>query len=426
MNVRLTLSDPSVKELAKASCVHEKYYDALTKLQEWNDNIRRTAVWRRRNESLLKAMRNGSAVDLAEFDGANAHQTYLGLKARYCISNNQRVQALYEEDLMLTTTELADAPRDIADSLQSAFNQYNQLVSRNVEQSLPENFLKMEFLMSLDSAYDDWRKELLKEQNVLALDQGSSLTFNELVDLVIIERARLLQEQTDNNASNSTVSSQQPLKRNISQVDEPAQPDLHKPRRSSPHNRGKHMDPHPESESEAENEVEEQISAGDGVYLSAKKETRDDNRATVENSRGDAVTAYYVEVNVQMEVVTAGRDPVNKRHSKECNPGTDGHHHIHIRDLNSEDHKRLQPNYQRYEGKLIIGPRGKAKIFKISRFGPSHRVTGRNLQIKLMQSRRKSYVVGMTFWGNGKMFVTLPAPVTSDPSGKALEFAGLQ
>ncbi|KAG9842959.1 hypothetical protein KCU98_g7707, partial [Aureobasidium melanogenum] len=106
MNVRLSLSDSSVKELARASCAHERYYDALPKLQgeanwqewsdalqhaalmagtdavlngeskhpqslegqqsttsEWNDNVRRTAIWRSRNESLLKAMRNASDVD---------------------------------------------------------------------------------------------------------------------------------------------------------------------------------------------------------------------------------------------------------------------------------------------------------------------------------------------------------------------------
>ncbi|KAG9578559.1 hypothetical protein KCU77_g13054, partial [Aureobasidium melanogenum] len=103
MNVRLSLSDPSVKELARPSCAHERYYDALPKLQgeanwqecsdalqhaalmagtdavlngeskhppsldeqqstttQWNDNIRCTAVWRSRNESLLKAMRKAS------------------------------------------------------------------------------------------------------------------------------------------------------------------------------------------------------------------------------------------------------------------------------------------------------------------------------------------------------------------------------
>ena len=224
MNVRLQLSDPAVKDLARASCPNDthslprllgeanwqQWTDALqhaalmagtdavlngeskhppsldeqTPTAEWNDNIRRITVWRRRNESLLKAMRDASAVDLTAFDGSNAHQTYLGLRSKYRISDNQRVQDLYEQHIMLPNTELADSPRDIANSLQSAFNQYNHSVARNVEQRLPENFLKMEFLMSLDEVYGDWCKTLMKEQNVLALDQGLALTFNELVDLV--------------------------------------------------------------------------------------------------------------------------------------------------------------------------------------------------------------------------------------------------
>ena len=107
---RLTLSDPLVKQLAQASCAHEKYYDVLPKLQgeanwqewsdalqhaalmagtdavlngeskhpqslegkqcttfEWNDNIKRTAIWRARNESLLKAMRGAADIDFTDF-----------------------------------------------------------------------------------------------------------------------------------------------------------------------------------------------------------------------------------------------------------------------------------------------------------------------------------------------------------------------
>lgn len=116
---RLTLSDPSVKELAQASCVHEKYYDALPKLQseanwqewsdalqhaaliagtdtvlngeskhpnslegkqcatsEWNDNIKRIAIWRARNESLLKAMRSAAGIHFSNSVASNAHDTY--------------------------------------------------------------------------------------------------------------------------------------------------------------------------------------------------------------------------------------------------------------------------------------------------------------------------------------------------------------
>lgn len=122
MNVRLTLSDPSVKELAKASCSNTHYNnlqkllgeanwqqwsDALqhaalmagtdavlngesrhpislegkqSTLAEWNENIKRTVVWRCRNESLLKAMRHSldPGVDLSQFEGLDARRTYLG------------------------------------------------------------------------------------------------------------------------------------------------------------------------------------------------------------------------------------------------------------------------------------------------------------------------------------------------------------
>lgn len=482
MSVRLSLSDPSVKELARASCLHEKYHDALPKLQgeanwqewsdalqhavllagtdtvlngesrypqslegkqstltEWNDNIRRTAIWRSRNESLLKAMRNASAVDLP--DGANAHQIYLDLKAKYFVSDNQRAQARYEEELMLTTTELADSPRDIADSLQSAFNQYNKLVGRNIEQRLPENFLKMEFLMSLDSTYGGWRKALLREQNVLALDQESTLTFNELVDLVIAERARLLQEQTKNNASEPTAS-QRPAKRHISQVDEPAQPDLYKPR-SSPYHDDHHSDDSSSDESEndddsdyeIEDEVEEQIPAGD----------QDNKCATIEVNWQDLVAARHTEVKAQQDVMTAGfKNFSNKRrrystlrgdltgewllYNKKYNTGTDGHHHIQIWDTSSEKQKRLHPRNQAYGGKLSVGLRGKAETFEIASFSPSHKVTGRRQPIILTHPKRKSRKGWMIFWGNGKMIVTVPVPVIGDPSGRliSMEFAGVQ
>lgn len=119
MNGRLTLSDPLVKELAKASCLNHTYYDNLptfgdgnwqqwsdalqhaalmagadavlngesrhpislegkqSTLAEWNENIKRTAVWRCRNECLLKAMRHSldPDLDLSEFEGLDARRT---------------------------------------------------------------------------------------------------------------------------------------------------------------------------------------------------------------------------------------------------------------------------------------------------------------------------------------------------------------
>jgi hypothetical protein len=275
MSGRLTLSDPLVKELAQASCVHEKYYDDLPKLQgegnwqewsdalqhaalmagtdavlngeskhpkslegkqsttaEWNDNIKRTAIWRSRNESLLKAMRGAADVDFDDFGASNAYDTYISLGSRYHTSDDQRAFALFSEGL-LGTCELDDSPEEIANDLQNAFNQYNQLVGDNIEQRLPENFLKMTFLDSLRFDYHDWRKALLKERDVLALGQGSALTFSELVELVVVEQTRLLHVQTKQPTPADTpapvLPPQQASKRNITQVDEPSQSYLHRP-----------------------------------------------------------------------------------------------------------------------------------------------------------------------------------------------------
>ena len=179
---RLTLSDPLIKELAQASCVHEKYYDALPKLQgeanwqewsdalqhaalmagtdavlngelrhpqslegkqcttiEWNDNIKRTAIWRSRNESLLKAMRGAADIDFTDFGALNAHDTYVCLRSRYHTSDNQRAFDLFSENLFVGY-ELDDSPAKIANELHHAFNQYNHLVGDNVQQRLPGNF----------------------------------------------------------------------------------------------------------------------------------------------------------------------------------------------------------------------------------------------------------------------------------------------
>lgn len=146
-----------------------------------------------------------------------------------------------------------------------------------------------------------------------------------------------------------------------------------------------------------------------------------------------------------MDTVTAGFDSSGKiprkyptvrgdltgewlLYSKEYNPGTGGHHRIRLWDTTPKDRKRLQPNNQHYGGRLTIGPRGKAETFEISSFLPSHHVTGRYLQINLTQAGRKSRGGEMTFWGDGKMVVTIPAPVIGDSSGKlvVLEFAGLK
>ncbi|KAG9961480.1 hypothetical protein KCU61_g5568, partial [Aureobasidium melanogenum] len=513
MNVRLSLSDPSVKELARASCAHERYYDALPKLQgevnwqkwsdalqhaalmagtdavlngesnhpqslegqqsttsEWNDNVRRTAIWRSRNESLLKAMRNASDVDLTAFDGANAHQIYLNLESQYHTSDNQKVQALYEEELMLNNTELADSPRDIANSLQRAFDQYNQFVARNIEQRLPENFLKMDFLMSLDSAYGDWRKALLKEQNVLALDQGSTLTFNELVDLVIAEHARLLQEQTRSTTRAPSTPLQQLSKRNISQVDEPAQQDVHNPRDrvyvqdqeySAQHQEfeDQHFDDSSleDSESndgsdfEAEDGIEDQISSGDQHHLSSGEQTGDDNpgyRATFDTSWQNLVVAHHDKVQGQINTVNRAlrklgdsnrqrrkRGPILEDlsgewllYSKEYNPSNAGALLFECWDITPRRQKRLHPTSKQYKGRLTIGPREQLKIIETTTFSPCPRITGLPTTVRFRQPGAKLQSGEMTFWGDGKMLAKVPASVLDHASGPEpfFNFASLQ
>ncbi|KAH0161350.1 hypothetical protein KCU67_g6374, partial [Aureobasidium melanogenum] len=517
MNVRLTLSDPSVKGLAKASCSNT-HYNNLPKLlgeanwqqwsdalqhaalmagadallngeskhppsldeqqsttAEWNDNIRRIAVWRSRNESLLKAMRkaSGPGVDLNEFGSLNAHDTYLRLKSSYHTSSSQRAFHLFHEEFIVVT-DLDDPPRDAANDFQVAFNRYNHLVGHNTEQRLPENFLKMAFLSSLDDVYDDWRKALLKEQNVLALDQGSTLTFNELVDLVITEHTRLLQERTDRHVFESTKSSQQPAKRNISKVDEPTQPDLHAPCSLPHHKNAKHTNQKCKTQNPRLRPKNWTASVQDREYLAEHPEIEnphsddsshddlgsdesDSEAEDVEHSKHvfdvnkdngswrDTALTCYKKVKAQMDTVTAGFDSSGNiprkyptvrgdltgewlLYSKEYNPGTGGHHRIRLWDTTPKDRKRLQPNNQHYGGRLTIGPRGKAETFEISSFLPSYHVTGRYLQINLTQAGRKSRGGEMTFWGDGNMVVTIPAPVIGDSSGKlvVLEFAGLK
>jgi len=279
---RLALSDPAVKKIAQASSSHN-HYNGLPKLQgeanwqewsdalqdaalmagteavlngesshpsslerkqsttaEWNDNIKRTAVWRCRNESLLKAMRNtlDFNINTDNLGASNAHQTYLGLKSRYYVSDNQKAMNLYNDELIPAVINLDDSPREIADDFQAAFDQYNHLFDHNESQRLPENFLKLEFLSSLETVYADWIKALLKEHDVLGLDQGPTLTFNELVDLVIVERGRLLQAQKD--ASAYTSASRQSAKRNISQVEDVSQPEPRAVCSLAHHQNGKH------------------------------------------------------------------------------------------------------------------------------------------------------------------------------------------
>ncbi|KAH0164011.1 hypothetical protein KCU67_g5334, partial [Aureobasidium melanogenum] len=177
----------------------------------------------------------------------------------------------------------------------------------------------MAFLYSLDDEYADWRKALLKDRNVLELDEASTLTFDELVDLTIAERSRLLQEQANNTTAAPATTIQQPLKRNISQVDEPA---------------------HSNDSSSDDSGSDENNSEAESIQQSK----------TVPESYGKwrvTSAAHHALVKAQIDVVTAGHENSgNKRqkystlrgdltgewllYNKGYNPGTGGQRHIRL------------------------------------------------------------------------------------------------
>lgn len=508
---------------------------------EWNDNIKRTAIWRSRNESLLKAMRGAADIDSNDFGASNAHDTYTSLRSKYCASENQRAFELFTQNLVVGF-ELNDSPQEIAIQLQTAFNQYNQLVGNNVEQRLPENFLKMAFLGSLNSAYGDWRKALLRERDVLALGQGSTMTFNELVNLVVVEQTQLLQQpQKDTTGPTLAPPSQQAPKRNISHVDEPSQPDSHRPC-SLPHDSsGKHtnhacktQDPrlrqenwrptkadqiylaeHPEIEdsqfrdislencddgsgndpedgsesgsvdypdeepehdfqngsddntesasgsdaesgSENENESEQETSDGgrDGASISDQDDVRKENddyiepAPTVDKAWQRFVAARFVEVQAQIKLVTPALDKC-KKHGKSARKhapstgdlsgkwllyneryvsGTSDHYHIRLWRTTGKLHSTTHPGSQQYAGELTVGSHGHSTTFKMCGLSPSPRVTGHAISLRFRQPGTQAYSGKVTFWGDGKMFVTLPSSVLGAAAGRAprYKFAGLQ
>jgi hypothetical protein len=561
---RLTLSDPSVKELAQASCVHEKYYDALPKLQgeanwqewsdalqhaalmagtdgvlngeskhpkslegkqcttsEWNDNVKRTAVWRSRNESLLKAMRGAADVDFDDFGASNAHDTHVSLSSKYHTSDNQQVFKLYSEDL-LVRYDLKYSPKGFANNLQDAFNKYNQLVGDNIKQRLPENFLKLAFLDSLDSGYRDWRMALLRDRDVLALGQESTLTFNELVELAVVEHGELLQEQTKTSTPEPAPSppEQQAQKRNLSQVDRPAQSDLHRlcsvPHHISSNHTNQtckvqnprlrqsnwiptkadqiYLAKHPEvenpqifddpsdrfvdrsenesetgsendsednieSDSESEDERSQEISAGGQDDSSVSDQDDTSREGDNENEMSDHefevgatwkrfAASRYAEVQAQIDLVTGavgGHKKFGRKvrkhaplvgdlsgkwllYSKEHISDTTDHYRIQLWQTTTEKQRQQHPGTEQYQGKLSIEPHGHPEKFRISSFSPSPHVTSRPTPMQFGKSGGERYKGKATFWGNGKMLVTLPPPVLnlSDCNLPRIEFAGLR
>ncbi|TIA41873.1 hypothetical protein D6C78_01529 [Aureobasidium pullulans] len=520
---RLALSDPAVKKIAQASSSHN-YFDELPKLQgeddwhkwsdalqdaalmagadailngesthplslddkqcttaEWNDNIKRTAVWRRRNESLLKAMRDTmeSDADIDMFGPLNAHKAYIGLKSRYYVFDNQKVINLYNDELMLAEIDLDDSPEEIADDFQAAFDQYNHLFDHNESQRLPENFLKLEFLNSLDDVYADWIKALLKEHDVLGLNQGPALTFNELVDMAVVEHNRLLQENTSEDVSAHVSAKHQPAKRNISEVEEDShsscrvicslshhqnykqthtnqecytqnprlRPEGWEPSANDKKYLAKHseIEAHQEPsvsnsllpanrEAEARQEVfdeeEEEEDAPGAGHIS--DETRKLTLMHEQNWK-QLAASRFAEVQAQRDFVTRTLEDKQTKKLRKHAPSQDllsgmwllfaqdlnieKFGHCHMRLLESTTIKQKQQQIQQYRGTLTIGPYKNPETFEILTFKPSPRITGRPLQIHFRQSNGMSHSGEATFWGNGKMSCKVPAPCSNGQQG---------
>ncbi|THZ85148.1 hypothetical protein D6C84_03525 [Aureobasidium pullulans] len=441
-------------------------------MAKWNDNIKRTAVWRCRNESLLKAMRNtlDFNINIDDLGASNAHQTYLGLKSRYHVSDNQKAMNLYNDELIPAVINLDDSPREIADDFQATFDQYNHLFDHKESQRLPENFLKLEFLSSLETVYADWIKALLKEHDVLGLDQGPTLTFNELVDLVIVERGRLLQAQMD--ASAYTSASRQSAKRNISQVEDVSQPE---PRADQ-----EYLADHPEIEGRQYHSASPSPLSHDHKG-DARQDTIDDEcRASeecdtdssstsgqegVDSTPGDEEILHdssrldflrnrdwerlamscFAQVRSQKEHIMRIKTARSKGDTREeaylgslsgewllyaqyHNPGEAGYHHIQLWETTAAKHKHKQPTNSVYAGRLTIGPYKNPETFQISNFVPPSRVKNCSVNFLLKQAGGTKHKGKAIFWGNGKALFTLPAPChnTTKDMFTQSKFAGVQ
>ena len=510
---RLALSDPAVKKIAQASSSHN-YFDELPKLQgeddwhkwsdalqdaalmagadailngesthplslddkqcttaEWNDNIKRTAVWRRRNESLLKAMRDTmeSDADIDMFGSLNAHKAYIGLKSRYYVSDNQKVINLYNDELMLAEIDLDDSPKETADDFQAAFDHYNHLFDHNESQRLPEIFLKLEFLNSLGIVYADWVRTLLKEHDVLGLDQGPTLTFNELVDLVIIERDRLLQAQRDTRArASASHQPHQSEKRNISEVEEDSHPET-RDFCSVPHH-AKYMRPHTNQQCILQNprlrpkdwapRSKDRDYLANSPQLECENDPKNENQAgaqassvgdgtSQENSNDGATFGEYLarsrfaEVQAQKDSIAnvfGGGIIKNKRLKFAPTlmllsgkwllyaPNTAGHHHIRFWNTTTDKQKQSHPGVQQYQGQLTVESREGPETYQIISFTPPSKVTGRPVEMRFRRQHGASYQGTAVFWGNGKMFFMAPGPCTNGSTGSPsfVRFAGLQ
>ncbi|THW64000.1 hypothetical protein D6D20_03194 [Aureobasidium pullulans] len=526
---RLALSDPSVQRIAQASCSHDHYND-LPKLQgeanwqewsdalqdaalmagteavlngesshpsslegkqsttaEWNDNIKRTAVWRCRNESLLKAMRNtlDFNINIDNLGASNAHQTYLGLKSRYYVSDNQKAINLYNHELMLADTDLDDSPKEIADDFQTAFDQYNHLFDHNESQRLPENFLKIEFLGSLDIVYADWIKALMKEYDVLGLDQGPTLTFNGLVDLLVVERGRLLEAQKDTSAhASASHPSHQTAKRKISDIEDDShiiqrvncslfhhqnhkyahtnqqcytqnhrlRPEGWKPSVEDKSYLAKHPqieevqstsvsqdfllsnDGDQASQDGLENLTNEGSDNSDIEQLNSTHDQGQEWTQLVETHRGDVKAQIAEWQRIMAENRSGGGHPRLSRgpmsgkwllYAHGYNPGQDGHHHMQLWETFTV--KSKASGVRHYQGNLSMGSHESHEVLQISTFTPPSFVTGNVITLRFQRSNGDCHRGSMIVWGHGKMRINVPLSSSDSTTGDLflVKFAGV-
>ena len=97
-------------------------------------------------------------------------------------------------------------------------------------------------------------------------------------------------------------------------------------------------------------------------------------------------------------------------YAQEYDPGDVGDHQISLWETTTDAQKQLQTPVRRYEGILTIGPRGRSERFEIKNFMPGIRIKGRSAKMNCRNSIGQRYAGKATFWGNGMMVCTVPAP----------------
>jgi len=97
-------------------------------------------------------------------------------------------------------------------------------------------------------------------------------------------------------------------------------------------------------------------------------------------------------------------------YAQEYNPGGGGDHHIYFWETTTDGQKQLKTSVCQYQGRLVVGPYGRSETFEISTFTPGLRIKGRSVKMNCKTSNGRRYAGKATFWGNGMMVCTVPAP----------------